>query len=138
VLIVEDQPDLAESLRMHLELLGHRVRVALDGASGIQAARVHAPDALLVDVGRPHVDGLEVARRVRAEPGLERVLLVALSGYSSDEDKRRAIAAGFDHHLVKPVRPDVLEALLTRLLGPIPVRARPRLRPAADSRDRAH
>jgi len=70
---------------------------------------------MLVDIGLPGMDGYEVARRIRKHPGLEHVVLVALTGYGREEDRQRALQAGFDHHLVKPVDPDALEGLVSRL-----------------------
>jgi CheY-like chemotaxis protein len=112
VLLIEDNPDAAESLAMLLELLGHRVRVSHDGITGIEAARAHGPDVILVDIGLPGMDGYEVARRLRLERELGHVVLVALTGYGRDQDKRQAAAAGFDSHLVKPATLDAIEALL--------------------------
>jgi signal transduction histidine kinase/ActR/RegA family two-component response regulator/PAS domain-containing protein len=118
VLVVEDNPDTAESLTMFLELLGHRVRAVYDGVAALDAARTNPPDVMLVDIGLPGMDGYEVARRVRRDPDLGRVILVALTGYGRDEDRRQAMAAGFDHHLVKPVSPEALHGLVARLGGP--------------------
>jgi signal transduction histidine kinase/DNA-binding response OmpR family regulator len=115
VLLVEDQPDTAETLTMLLELLGHQVRSVPDGTAALEAVRTAAPDVMIVDIGLPGIDGYEVARRVRDDPTLDDVLLVALTGYGRDEDKRKALAAGFDHHLVKPVTPDTLNGLVARL-----------------------
>jgi signal transduction histidine kinase len=112
VLVVEDNHDAAESLVMLLEVLGHRVRVAPDGPTALAAARGAPPDVVLLDIGLPGIDGYEVARRMRADPLLRRVVLVALTGYGRSEDRAMALAAGFDHHLVKPVEPGRLEALL--------------------------
>ncbi|MGH7788066.1 MAG: response regulator [Candidatus Binatia bacterium] len=114
ILIVEDEPDAAESFALLLGISGHTVCTAGDGLQAIDAARDFEPDVAIVDIGLPGIDGYEVARRLRAEPRLERVLLIALSGYGEDEDKRRARAAGFDHHLTKPVE---LEQVM-RLLAP--------------------
>jgi signal transduction histidine kinase/ActR/RegA family two-component response regulator len=118
VLLVEDNPDTAESLMMLLELLGHRVRSVYDGVAALDAARTSPPDVMLVDIGLPGMDGYEVARRVRRDPDLDRVTLVALTGYGREEDKQQAIAAGFDYHLVKPVSPDALHGLVARLGRP--------------------
>jgi PAS domain S-box-containing protein len=118
VLMVEDNPDGAESLKMLLELLGHRVRVTHDGVAALAAARANCPDIMLVDIGLPGMDGYEVARQVRQEPALKHVVLVALTGYGRDEDKQRALAAGFDYHLVKPVDVDALEKVVARLGRP--------------------
>jgi signal transduction histidine kinase/FixJ family two-component response regulator len=112
VLVVEDNPDASDALYMLLELLGHTVRVVRDGPAALDAVRTAVPDVALVDIGLPGMDGYEVARRARplAEPG--RMTLVALTGYGRDEDKERALAAGFDYHLTKPVDIDALRALL--------------------------
>jgi two-component system CheB/CheR fusion protein len=115
VLVVEDNPDTAESLTMFLEFLGHRVRSVYDGVAALDAARSDLPDVMLVDIGLPGMDGYELARRVRRAPDLEGVILVALTGYGREEDKQQAMAAGFDYHLVKPVSPDALHGLVARL-----------------------
>jgi PAS domain S-box-containing protein len=115
VLLVEDNADAAESLVMLLELLGHRVRVVNDGHAALEAARANVPDVMLVDIGLPGMDGYELARRVRQDVKLRQAVLVALTGYGRDEDRKRALAAGFDDHLVKPVNADVLRGLVARL-----------------------
>ena len=115
VLLVEDNEDAAESLRLLLEVLGHRVRVTHNGADALEAARANPPDLMLVDIGLPGIDGYEVARRVRRDPLLRALTLVALTGYGQAEDRQRALAAGFDHHLVKPVEPERLEDIMVRL-----------------------
>jgi len=115
VLLLEDNPDVAEGLAMLLELCGHCVRVVHDGVAALDAARADLPDVMLVDIGLPGMDGYEVARRVRHDPALRHLVLVALTGYGRDEDKQKTKAAGFDHHLVKPVDPDVLLGLVSRL-----------------------
>jgi signal transduction histidine kinase/CheY-like chemotaxis protein len=115
VLVVEDNPDAAESLQLLLELFGHRVRVVHDGPAAIAAVRAEAPDIAIVDIGLPGMDGYEVARHLREQPGLERTTLVALSGYGRDEDKQQAITAGFHLHLTKPIDADRLQALLADL-----------------------
>jgi PAS domain S-box-containing protein len=112
VLIVEDNRDAAESLDLLLTLLGHRTRVARSGPEGVQAAEEFLPDVVLCDLGLPGFDGYEVARRVRTMPGLERALLVAVSGYAAEEDRRRGREAGFDHHLAKPADPSALQRML--------------------------
>ncbi|MEB2345738.1 MAG: PAS domain S-box protein [Deltaproteobacteria bacterium] len=114
VLIVEDNADAAEGLMMLLEVFGHQVRVARDGPSALEAARGDPPDVMLVDIGLPGIDGYEVARRVRETPALGEVPLVALTGFGLEDDRRRALAAGFDHHLTKPVDPARLRKLLAR------------------------
>jgi PAS domain S-box-containing protein len=115
VVLVEDNPDTAESVKMLLEVRGHRVRVAYDGIAALDATRANVPDVMLVDIGLPGMDGYEVARRVRQDPILRHVVLVALTGYGRDEDKERARAAGFDYHLTKPVDLDTLQGVVGRL-----------------------
>jgi PAS domain S-box-containing protein len=114
ILVVEDNLDAAESLVMLLEVLGHQVRIAHDGVAALKAARTNRPDVMLVDISLPGIDGYEVARRMRADPELAGVMLIALTGYGRDEDRHRAIAAGFDHHLVKPIDPTTLHAVVAR------------------------
>jgi len=114
MLVVEDNPDAAESLLMLLELKGHRVTTAPDGMAALAAMRAQRPDVLLVDIGLPGIDGYEVARRIRRDPQLGHPLLVALTGYGLEEDRQRALAAGFDQLLVKPVDLGLLEAVLAR------------------------
>jgi len=116
VLVIEDHDDAREMLRNLLLLLGHEVHEACDGASGIEEARRLRPDAALIDIGLPGIDGYEVARRIRAEvPGAR---LVAVTGYGQPEDRERALDAGFDVHLVKPIDPEQLQRLLaTRSAG---------------------
>jgi signal transduction histidine kinase len=111
VLVIEDNADAREMLRIALELDGHRVETAGDGLSGVEVALRATPDLVLVDIGLPGLDGYAVARRLRAELG-DRVTLVALTGYGQSDDRRRTTDAGFDAHLVKPVDPDVLSRAL--------------------------
>ena len=117
VLIVEDNQDAAESLAMMLELWGHAVETASDGLAALELVARREPDVVLSDLGLPGMDGYELARRLRQRPGLQDAVLVALSGYGRDEDKCRALDAGFDHHLVKPPDLDVLAELLGRIAG---------------------
>jgi PAS domain S-box-containing protein len=112
VLVMEDNPDVARSMARLLVVAGHDVRVAQDGESGISVAREFAPDAILVDIGLPVVDGLQVARRIRQEPGLRNVLLIALTGYGRDTDRQATRDAGFDYHLAKPVGFKTIESTL--------------------------
>jgi CheY-like chemotaxis protein len=111
VLVVDDNIDAAELLAFALEDLGHDVRVAHDGAAAIETARAFHPDVAFVDLGLPVMDGLEVALRLRADPSLRETKLVALTGYSQDEDRARTRRAGFDFHLVKPVDLDRIAEL---------------------------
>ena len=118
-LIVEDNEDGREMMAMLLDSFGTRVLQAADGAAGLEAARAHLPDIALVDIGLPGMDGYEVARRLRADPATQGMRLVALTGYGLLEDQQRALQAGFDLHLVKPVPPERLrEAIASCLRAP--------------------
>jgi PAS domain S-box-containing protein len=117
VLMVEDNPDAAESLVMILELLGHHVRIVNDGMSALRIARANVPDVMLVDIGLPGMSGYDVARAVREDVGLKRLVLIALTGYGRPEDKTRALEAGFDYHLVKPVDATDLAQLVSRVVA---------------------
>ncbi|HET7928167.1 MAG TPA: PAS domain S-box protein [Actinomycetota bacterium] len=112
VLVVEDNADAAQTLADVLALDGHVVRVATSGSEGVAMAREHRPDVILCDIGLPDIDGYEVARQVRAIPGLERVRLFALTGYAQAEHRERAKEAGFDGHVAKPLDPEVLARVL--------------------------
>ena len=112
ILIVEDSRDSRDMLRYLLEHAGHEVHEAADGPSGVEAILKVRPDIALVDVGLPGLDGYEVARRVRADEAGATVRLVALTGYGLPEDHRRSQEAGFDAHLVKPVDPARLAAVI--------------------------
>jgi len=112
VLVIEDTRDVAEALQDVLQLMGHEVRVAFDGPSGIAAAVEFQPDVVLCDIGLPGMDGYEVARRLRADHTLSGALLVALSGYGQPEDRKRAADAGFARHVVKPPTVEVLRNAL--------------------------
>jgi signal transduction histidine kinase len=113
VLLVEDDADTREMLRLTLELAGHRVAVAGTGGEAIERASDVRPDVMLIDLGLPDIDGHEVARRIRAEVG-RAVFLVALTGYGRAEDVLQAEAAGFDAHLLKPATADALASVLVR------------------------
>jgi len=117
VLLVEDNVDAADALAMLLELLGHEVIVAHDGLAALECLEGRRPDVMLVDIGLPGIDGFEVARRVRAHERGRGVLLVALTGYGREDDKERTRAAGFDHHLTKPVQLDALQGLVATATG---------------------
>jgi len=114
ILIVEDNDDAREALRMLLEIDGHAVEAAAEGIQALEIVRAKDPDVALVDIGLPGIDGYEVARRARAADG-KRPLLIALTGYGQPEDRRRASEAGFDSLLVKPVDPSALSDLLATL-----------------------
>jgi CheY-like chemotaxis protein len=117
ILVVEDNEDAAESLTTILEVWGHEVRVALDGLAALEIAAAWQPEVVLSDLGLPAMDGYALARRLRQIPALGRAVLIALSGYGRDEDRRQAFDAGFDHHLVKPPDLEGLAALLARIAG---------------------
>jgi len=112
VLLIEDSEDAREMLRMMLELAGHVVYDAADGIRGLELLNVVRPDAAIIDIGLPGLDGYQVARKIRAEPHGRGMLLLALTGYDSAGDAARASEHGFDYHLVKPVDPDRLARLL--------------------------
>ena len=111
ILVVEDNADTREMLRSALELSGHEVQDASDGPSGLEAILRVRPDVALIDIGLPEFDGYEVARKARGVLG-GTILLVALTGYGQPDDRRQALEAGFDAHLVKPVEPSALLAVI--------------------------
>ena len=114
VLVVDDNADAADSLAMLLRFSGHEVRTVYEGSAVLEAARAFQPDVILLDLGLPgELDGFDLAPLLRQEPGLENVLLVALTGYGPDVT-RDAPEAGFDHHFIKPVDLASLQALLVR------------------------
>jgi CheY-like chemotaxis protein/two-component sensor histidine kinase len=115
LLVVDDNEDAAHSLAMLLRLQGHEVRVAHDGPSALEVATSYLPDLVFLDIGMPGMDGYDVARRLRKTPGLEKTVLAALTGWGQQEDRRRTAEAGFNHHLVKPPEPKVLDELLASL-----------------------
>lgn len=115
VLLVEDNADSAEALALLLRMLGNEVEVASDGISGLRAVETNRHEIVLLDIGLPEMNGYDVARRIREQPWGERIALIALTGWGQDEDRRLAKEAGFDHHLVKPVDPQVLMPLFEKL-----------------------
>jgi len=117
VLVVEDNLDGRESLRDLLEIWGHRVSLADSGPAGVEMAFSARPDVALIDIGLPGIDGNEVARRIRSILGEEAISLIAMTGYGQPEDRRRALQAGFDFYLIKPVDPGVLSRLLAETRG---------------------
>jgi len=115
LLVVDDNQDAASTLAMLLKLQGHEVQTAYSGPAALEMVKRSAPDVVFLDIGMPGMDGYEVARRIRQEPGLERIVLAALTGWGQQEDRRRTAEAGFDHHLVKPPELSALDAVLTGL-----------------------
>jgi two-component system, sensor histidine kinase len=116
ILIIEDDSDNREMMRILLELSGHEVHDAGDGPSGVEMAARLEPQVVLIDIGLPGLDGYEVARRIRAKLR-DRARLVALSGYGRREDRQRAFGAGFDDHLVKPADPERLASIIAGAPG---------------------
>jgi CheY-like chemotaxis protein len=112
ILVVEDNADARETLRLLLELSGHEVHLAANGRTGVALALRTRPEVALIDLGLPDLDGWELARRVRAAPEGTGIRLVALTGYGQPHDRRRAGEAGFDAYLVKPIDRESLDAAL--------------------------
>jgi CheY-like chemotaxis protein len=113
VLVIEDIPDVADTLATLLALYGCTARVATSGAQGVEMAREFRPQVVLCDIGLPAgMSGLDVARTLRGDPATAQASLIAVSGYGADEDRRKSREAGFDQHLTKPVQPDHLLAAL--------------------------
>jgi len=117
ILCVDDNRDSADSLGMMLRYLGADVQIAYDGASALESIKICRPSIILMDLGMPELDGCEVARRIRQDPQHKDVLLIAMTGWGQEEDRRRSREAGFDHHLVKPVDLGALQALLASWPG---------------------
>jgi PAS domain S-box-containing protein len=114
VLVVDDNVDAAESMALLLRAVGHEVRTAYDGLVALREAEALRPEVVLLDIGLPRLDGYEVARRLRQQEGGQEALVIALTGYGQEEDRRRAAAAGFDVHLVKPPDPGAVQQLVAR------------------------
>jgi signal transduction histidine kinase/CheY-like chemotaxis protein len=119
ILVVDDNRDSADSLAMLLTLQGNEVRTAYDGLEAVAAAAVFEPDVILSDIGMPGLDGYEAAQRIREQSHDKRVVLIAMTGWGQEEDKRRSMEAGFDFHLVKPVDLAILERLLSSFDIPV-------------------
>jgi PAS domain S-box-containing protein len=113
VLVVDDQPDTADGVALLIETFGHHARAVYDGATALAATDADAPDVMFVDIGMPGMTGYELARQMRLRPGLAHVRLIALTGYGREEDRSRALEAGFDLHLTKPVTDAVLHSVLS-------------------------
>jgi CheY-like chemotaxis protein len=114
ILVADDNRDAADSLQRILEVYGHDVRVAYDGAAALQLGESFEPRVAVLDIGMPGRNGYDVARAMRGRRG-RGLTLVALTGWGQDADRRRALEAGFDYHLTKPVDPDALNELLAEL-----------------------
>jgi CheY-like chemotaxis protein len=115
LLVVDDNKDAASSLAILLRLRGHEVRVVHDGAAALDTVDSYRPNMIFLDIGMPGMDGYEVARRLRQRPGLDSVVLAALTGWGQLADRQRSKDAGIDHHLVKPVDSQALEDVLCGL-----------------------
>lgn len=118
VLVVDDNVDTVLSFSMLLRASGHDVHTAHDGMEAVEAALEYKPDVVLLDIGLPVLNGYEVARRIRQEPTLKHVVLIALTGYGQDADRKTALQAGFDYHLVKPARLEQLQKILSTVATP--------------------
>jgi CheY-like chemotaxis protein len=112
ILIVEDNHDSAISLKMLLEALGHVVTVVHDGEGAIDAAAAGRPDVILMDIGLPGLSGYDAARRIRTDCKDTPMLIIALTGWGQEQDRKRSVDAGIDHHLVKPLDLDKLRRIL--------------------------
>ncbi len=112
VLVVDDNHDAADTLAEVLQILGCRTDTAYDGEEGVSKAETLRPDAVVLDLGMPKLNGYEACQHIRAQPWGREMRLVAVSGWGQQDDRRRSVEAGFDAHLVKPVSPDALMALI--------------------------
>jgi len=115
ILIVDDNRDAADSLSEMLKMMGNDTRTAYDGQQGVDLAGEYRPDVILLDIGLPKLDGYEACRRIREQPKGNGVVLIAVTGWGQDEDRRRSHEAGFDHHMVKPVDPQALLSMIAVL-----------------------
>jgi len=114
VLVVDDNRDSAESMAMVLAMLGHETRAVHDGRQALEVAETFQPDVILLDIGMPGMNGYDTCRRIRAQPWASRMMLVAMTGWGHEDDRKRSQEAGFDHHLTKPVELESLKQLLGR------------------------
>jgi CheY-like chemotaxis protein len=115
ILLVDDNRDAADSLVMLLRLMGNDTRTAYDGQEGVAVAGEFRPDVILLDIGLPKLNGYEACRRIRGQSWGRKAVLIAVTGWGQEEDRRRSHEAGFDHHMVKPVDPQELMKLLAGL-----------------------
>jgi CheY-like chemotaxis protein len=112
ILVVDDNVDTVLSFSMLLKVSGHDVRTAHDGPTSIHIAAEYIPDVMLLDIGLPGLSGYEVAKQIRRQPALNGVVLVALTGYGQESDRQASMAAGFNHHLIKPARLEQVRKIL--------------------------
>jgi CheY-like chemotaxis protein len=113
--VVDDNQNVAQTVGQLLQWSGFEVQLAYDGNAAIKLASDFRPDAVLLDIGLPDIDGYEVARRLRAQPTGDRLIIIAASGYGQKEDRQRSLAAGCNRHLTKPIDPAQLTDLLKSL-----------------------
>lgn len=114
ILVVDDNRDAATSFAMLLNIVGNITELAFDGVEALEKVALFKPDFVFLDIGLPQLNGYEVARRIRQELDEPRITLIAVTGWGQDEDRRRSKAAGFDHHLTKPVDFSTVQALLAK------------------------
>jgi PAS domain S-box-containing protein len=135
ILVVDDNRDAADTCAILLELSGHHVQTAYTGQRALERAEMYRPHVILLDIGIPDVDGYQLARKVRASSWGRKTVLIAVTGWGQEEDRRRAFEAGFDHHLTKPIEAETVESLIQSLgtalqptkaneLGAAPARSR--------------
>ncbi len=120
ILLVDDHPDIVQTLSRLLRMSGFEVAAASDGGDALKMAAEFKPRVILLDIGLPVLDGYEVIRRLRAESAFQSTRIIAVTGYGGEDDRARTRDAGFDCHLVKPVQMDVLLATLSRFLAESP------------------
>ena len=114
ILVADDNADTADSLATILENMGYEVRAAYNCASAVETAEHFRPEVLLLDIGMPGLNGYEAAHYIREEPWGKDAVVVAVTGWGGEADKRQAREAGFDHHLTKPVDPEVIRDLIAK------------------------
>jgi CheY-like chemotaxis protein len=115
ILVADDNVDSAASLAMLLTIMGNEVRTAHNGLEAVEVAAAFRPDAILMDIGMPKLNGYEACRHIREQPWGKQPLLIAVTGWGQEEDRQRSREAGFDHHMVKPIDPVALERVLAGL-----------------------
>jgi CheY-like chemotaxis protein len=112
VLVVDDEAEIRETLAILLKFWGHEVRMATNGEEALQVVNDYKPDLIVSDIAMPGMDGLEMVRRLRRLPEFQDTFCVALTGFGHDDDRKRSLEAGFDLHLLKPVVPEALKAVI--------------------------
>jgi CheY-like chemotaxis protein len=117
ILIVDDNQDGADSLAVMLRIMGNELHTVYDGVSAIESSETFAPDAVLLDLGMPNMNGFETCRRIRAHPWGKNMILIALTGWGQAEDRQQSQEAGFNYHLVKPVAPETLMKVVAMLVA---------------------